>query len=269
MECCGWKDGWEDGVGLVLAVDCAMLGSRGRMIHLSFDQDWAPDWAVEAIHQRLQNAALGATFFATHASPVLDVLRQGELLELGGHPNFLPGSSHGDSVDDVLAYIQALVPEATGVRAHCLIQGTPQLEAYAAKGIQYDASNLRDGEAGLAPFVNWAGVVEIPIWFEDDVHLRRGSACTLDTLDLDSKGLKVFNFHPVLIALNATRLQDYEALKGNLSREGIRLTDATPEDFDPHTQTIEAGVGDLFDAVVSFLEEHPHRCGGPLRRLVG
>ena len=72
------------------------------------------------------------------------------------------------------------VPEARGVRAHCLIRGTPHLLAYRQRNLIYDASDLHDGEANLKPFLSWTGMVRLPIFFEDDVHLERGHTCSLD-----------------------------------------------------------------------------------------
>jgi len=237
-------------------------------IHLSFDQDWAPDWAVRAIHERLKRAGLEATFFATHHSPILEELRKGGVFELGGHPNFLPGSSHGEDVVSVVQFVKELVPEAIGVRAHCLIEGTPQLMAYANAGLQYDTSDLRHGAPGLAPWLSWTGVFRIPIWFEDDVQLQLGLPCELSTLDWTTDGLKVFNFHPILIALNAADLSCYQTLKNELSKAGRRLPQATEEEVASFRQEGRPGVGDLFEALVALLERQPSRCGGALKALL-
>ncbi len=67
-------------------IGCGMLRSEMSVIYLSFDQDWAPDWAVRAVHERLHAASLTGTFFVTHQSPVLEELRKGDVFELGGAP---------------------------------------------------------------------------------------------------------------------------------------------------------------------------------------
>ena len=208
---------------------------------------------------------LSATFFVTQPSPVLDAFRAYGDVELGLHPNFLPGSSHGSSPDEVLAHLRAWVPEAVGARAHCLVQGTPTSQAYRRHGLRYDAATLRDGVAGLEVFHSWTGLVEIPIWFEDDVHLSRGRSCRLDELGLATQGLHVMTFHPVLVALDATSLDGYGRLKADLAQRGRRLVDATEDDFAPYRD--QGGIGTLFKAVAAWLAANPSCQGGPLRQL--
>ena len=237
------------------------------MIHLSFDQDWAPAWATERLMERVVEADLRATLFVTHDCPSLGRLRSSGAFELGWHPNFLPGSSHGEGVDAVLDTLAAIVPEARGARAHTLMRGTPILEAYKRRGLRYDAADLHDGVTGLTVFQSWTGLSRIPIWFEDDVHLQRGLPCDLGALDLEAGGLKVCTFHPVLVALNCADLEAYGELKRSLSAQGIALTDATAEDFAPHVQAERPGVGDLFEALVTWLEAHEDLAGGELSTL--
>jgi hypothetical protein len=228
--------------------------------HLTFDQDWAPDWAVDDLLELLDRQGLTGTFFVTHGSPVLDRLRRSGRVELGLHPNFLPGSSHGSTPAEVMDTLCALVPEAVGARAHYLVQGTPTLQAYAARGLLYDAASLRDDVAGLEPFVSWTGVVDLPIWFEDDVALQRGRPPGAHLLTSTPGGLRVFNFHPVLVALDAADLHGYAGLKASLASRGVRLTDATREDFAPFVQ--RGGVGSFLRTLTTFLEERPHLRGG-------
>lgn len=219
-------------------------------IHLSFDQDWAPAWATLQLRDMLRSSGATATFFVTQDCPSLPALREAGW-ELGWHPNFLPGSSHGDSIEAVLDTLAAWVPEARGARAHCLIRGTPYLEAYKARGLWYDAADLHDGEAGLEVFVSWTGVARLPIFFEDDVHLQRGLDVTLEALGLSRPGLKIFTFHPVLVALNAADLESYQALKRDLSAQGKPLSEATAADVAKHGQAARPGLADL---LVSLLE---------------
>ena len=234
------------------------------VICLSFDQDWAPPWATLAVLDRLEEAGLPGTFFCTNDCPSLARLRASALLELGWHPNFLPGSSHGTSFEEVLDTMESLIPGARGARAPALLRGTPLLLAYRDRGLVYDASDIHDGVSGLRPFVSWTGMVRLPIFFEDDVHLQRGLPCRVDSVDLDSEGLKVMNLHPVLVALNASSLEAYEALKGDLAGRGVPLAEATEEDFARHRQDLRPGIADLFDAVLGHLSRHPERRGPTL-----
>ncbi len=63
---------------------------------ITLDVDWAPDFMIDAAAQALVDREVKATWFVTHASPAVERLREHpDLFELGIHPNFLAGSSHG------------------------------------------------------------------------------------------------------------------------------------------------------------------------------
>lgn len=237
------------------------------MIYLSFDQDWAPQWATSDLVNAVVESGQEATFFVTQDCPSLELMRASGAFEIGWHPNFLPGSSHGNSLGEVLATLRGWVPEAKGVRAHCLIQGTPHLMAYNARGIRYEASDLRDGQRDLEPFLSWTGVVHLPTFFQDDVYLQRRLPLSLEAVEMAQPGLKIFSFHPVLLALNTCDLSQYQNLKNALAERGRSLSEATREDFAPFTQDSEPGVRDIFEALLGFLGEFPERAGGTLERL--
>jgi len=237
------------------------------MIYLSFDQDWAPEWATRELAELLIGAGQKATFFVTHPCPALEDLRESGYVELGWHPNFLPGSSQGENLDEILDTLARWVPEAQGVRAHCLIQGTPHLLAYKQRNLSYEASDLRDGLHDLKPFMSWTGLVQLAAFFEDDVYLHRGLPLVFDALEHRREGMKIFSFHPVLLALNCSDLRKYQDLKRDLSLKGKGMTDASREDFEPFTQTDETGVRDILGELLEHLEREPQRAGGTLAEL--
>src|SRR5215467_8520985 len=95
---------------------------------LTFDIDWAPDFMIDHVAGILVEARVRATWFVTHSSDAIDRLREHpDLFELGIHPNFLPGSSHGSSPQEVLQTCMTIVPEAQSFRTHSLVQSTPLL----------------------------------------------------------------------------------------------------------------------------------------------
>lgn len=238
------------------------------MIHLTLDQDWAPDWATEAALDRLRSARVEATLFVTHASPGLARWRERTDLELGVHPNFLPHSTHGATIEQVLDHVTALVPGARGVRAHGLMRGTYLLEAYGRRGFAYDASDLVDGVEGLTVLPRWSGVARVPIFWEDDVHLHYGHAATWAAVGVGERGLRVFTFHPVLLALNAPDLRGYRALKAELLRQNLSLCDATKAHCAPFRHAGSGGLSAVLDGLLAHLAAHPDERGGTLGALV-
>ncbi len=238
------------------------------LIYLSFDLDWAPPWATRRVARDLASAGVGGTFFVTHACATLPELRANPKIELGWHPNFLPGSSHGTSIGQVLDHMEALVPDARGARAHCLVRGTPFAQAYVERGLRYDASDLQDGEHGLRAFLSWTGLWRLPIFFEDDVQILRGAPMEMARLGLEKPGLKIFDLHPILVALNASSLEPYADLKADLRRQGRGLTELREDEAEAYLQRGHPGSADLLASLIAWLQDHPERGGGVMGRAL-
>ncbi len=236
------------------------------MIHLSFDQDWAPAWATLDICETLEAARIAGTLFATHSCASLSKVGSSPygLAELGLHPNFLPGSSQGDSPTEVLDTVGGWFPHARGVRAHGLVRSTCLWMEYGKRGLQYDSSDLLDGLAGIRPLRTWNGLFRLPIFWEDDVHLQHGRPCQLESVRLELSGLKIFNFHPVLVALNAGDLAGYQDLKRHLSVQGISLASASRTEFAPFINRDRPGMRDMLAEVIAYMQAHPDQAGGTL-----
>jgi hypothetical protein len=211
---------------------------------VTFDVDWAPDWAIALCADLCRRRGIPATFFTTHASAAIDELRRDRLFEVGIHPNFLLGSSHGATFGAVLDFCLALVPEARSMRSHDLF-GCSSLFAMIVERygqIRTDSSLFLPGYESCAPVLNYHGeparpLVRVPFSFADNVAARtpgwsweRGPSFT--------GGLTVFNFHPALVAINLGAPAAYARLK---AATGIRpLHEAARADFAPF---VNAGPG--------------------------
>ena len=92
-------------------------------IYLTFDIDWAPDETIKEISDQLINANIKSTWFVTHKTPVLEILRErDDLFSLGIHPNFMKGSTQGNSEEEILKNLMNIVPEARVIRTHGIFQ---------------------------------------------------------------------------------------------------------------------------------------------------
>ena len=93
---------------------------------LTFDIDWAPDFAILHCLELLDDARCKATFFATHSTPLnQEIVNRGH--NLGIHPNFLPNSSQGSSVQEIISECLSYAPDAWCMRTHALVQSSPLL----------------------------------------------------------------------------------------------------------------------------------------------
>jgi hypothetical protein len=174
---------------------------------LTLDVDWAPDWMIDAVADQLAAAGVPATWFATHASPALERLRErADLFELGVHPNFRPGSTHGAGIDEVLAHVMTLVPEAVSSRSHGVVQsGTLLHELVRRTPIRIDSTTFLPGMAHVRPVVQHfpeGALVRVPfVWADDHEAVRPDATWTWDGLFAEP-GLKVVMFHPARVCLN-------------------------------------------------------------------
>lgn len=188
---------------------------------LTFDVDWAPDYMIDFVAERLLKDRIRATWFVTHQSPAIERLRRNpDLFEIGVHPNFLPGSSHGGTTQEVLASCMAMVPEAQSFRTHSLVQSTPLLcEVMKSTPLTIDATLFLAGQTVAQPFqFEWEGhsLLRVPFHWEDDHEMAsRHPRWTLASRNAHGE---VFNFHPVHVFLNSRDMAAYNSLKQRFSR---------------------------------------------------
>jgi hypothetical protein len=186
-------------------------------VFVTLDIDWAPDAAVDAAARILESAGCRATWFVTHETPQLERIRDSELFELGLHPNFLPGSSHGDDPEQVLRHVLAIAPEARCVRTHAAFQSGPVLKAIRGfPQIELDCSVMLPGLEHARPVPYGDGIQtlwRVPNYWSDDYEAEmREPNWALDGR-FSVPGVKVLIFHPIHVALNSTNQDAYGQLK--------------------------------------------------------
>jgi hypothetical protein len=225
-------------------------------IALTLDVDWAPDFMIDFAAQILSEHRVRSTWFVTHGSPALERLRsQPDLFELGIHPNFFPGSTHGDSPGAVLRHCLNLVPEAVSLRTHGLLQSTALLgQIMNETGITTDASLYLPHANGVRPLdYQWEkkSILRVPHFWEDDFEMERAGPCwSLAPLLAENDGLKVFDFHPIHIYLNSSTTDAYRQLK----QKAAKLSEVSE---DQAAAVAETGTGTqtLFRELVNYLSE--------------
>ena len=166
------------------------------MIAITFDLDWCPDEFLEDMLNILDKAGVKATFFATHATPLLANIKGHEV---GIHPNFLNYTIKDYNVE--LDRLMDIYPQAKGVRCHSLYNNYLLLDMYKDYGLIYDSNILAFGCEGFQPFRHWDGLVRIPIYWMDAANWQINGGWDIQTLP-DDKSLYVFVFHPTSVYLN-------------------------------------------------------------------
>lgn len=218
--------------------------------HLTFDIDWAPDWSVRETLELLAETGAPATFFATHASPVVEEIAAAGH-EVGVHPNFQPGSTQGAGPVDIMGQLLELVPAARVMRTHGLIQGSLLLRDVlkAHPQLEYDMSLLTYRFPHAAWFgwrLGGAGMQRINYVWEDDFAFEDVEQDWREYQPISA--VDVLDFHPIHVSLNSRSGQNYERVKEILGSRP--LTQLTREET-AGLQGSQAGTRDFLRAVLA------------------
>jgi len=180
---------------------------KNREFALTFDMEWVPDEVLQYTLDILREYSVRATIFGTHRTD-LNLSRH----ELGIHPNFNTSKAPGDVIGELLE----IFPKAKCARAHSLLTSTPINMEYIKRGIKRTSNLLAYGQVGISPILTYGGLIELPIFFMDDLYLSLEEKKNfLVTKNLGGEGLKVFDFHPDYIFVNAMSSKDNERIKKN------------------------------------------------------
>lgn len=183
---------------------------------LGSDLDWNSDAVIRNCLSVFKQHGGKATVFATHKTAALEGCS--DYMETAIHPNFLPGSTHGKSFDEVIDHCFALYPDAKTFRSHSYFDNQVITEKMAARGIRYDANACLYRQPNLHPLRHCHIDVRIPSWLDDNIHWYHGGSWRLSELkaELETPGLKVINFHPPTVALNTPTRESLDALRSRL-----------------------------------------------------
>lgn len=191
---------------------------------ITIDVDWAKDSTIKKVANHLIKSNVKATWFITHDSPEIKALLDyPDLFEVGIHPNFKDDSTQGNTPEEIMTYLLEIVPQARSMRTHSLMQSTPLLRiAHEKFGIQTDVSLLLPYTPNIVPHKLYAskskGLLRVPYFWEDDIELNNPyPSFSLSNDRFKVCGLKIFNFHPVLISqeIEAFFLELIDLIKDN------------------------------------------------------
>ncbi len=186
---------------------------------LTADQDWAPEWAIEIFLEHVRKWSVPLHIFRTNPSRRFDDEVSAGRIEQGWHPNFLPGSSHGSTIEEVIRYFQTLFPGVRTSRCHCFAEDSFRMRALARAGIVADSQNPTPCQGYLLPMIHPSGILRLPVYFEDDnMFDAMDPAFTVDVFrkSLFTPGLKILNFHPTFVGCNTPTQAHYESVKSKV-----------------------------------------------------
>ena len=196
-------------------------------IIVSFDMDWAPDFAIDFTAQLIHGMGIKSVWFMTHRSLASQRVESMQEAEIGIHPNFLQGSTQGKNTKQVMDNLMKEFPKAKSVRTHGMVYSASIAHMFAMYGFDIDSSVFLGGMKGIQPFVTrYNGgqkILRVPYYWSDDGEMAYGG--DWKHIDISSPGLKVMCFHPLHIFLNTDNWETYLNYKENFVSQGL-LPDA-------------------------------------------
>jgi hypothetical protein len=204
------------------------------MFCLSLDIDWAPDEVIRDSLKLISAAGARATWFVTHETPVLDEIAATPGQQLGLHPNFNPAlQGNGKSANETIRELLEIVPGARVVRSHSLTRSNYLSAVFSEAGLTHESNiavHPRTAQ-GLAPWRCKSGLVQVPVFWGDDLCMADGSYGTVVDWIGKVPVLTVY-FHPMHIFINTVGPEDYERIKPSYKDVSALLAARKPDGSD-------------------------------------
>lgn len=218
---------------------------------ITSDVDWASEAAIEDFISITNSFNVKPTLFATHKSDVLKSASEKGLIDIGIHPNFLPNSSHGSEYDEVISHCVELYPESKAFRSHSFFENSIIMKNLHSLGFEYDSNLCLYLQQEINPLYHSSGITKLPVFFEDDVHWNFTKDWSFNSFIKEkclTPGLKIFNFHPFLTALNVPSEEYYSSKKNHVKT-------LSTEDMN-QLRFKEQGCRTFFIKLLEFLTEY-------------
>lgn len=198
-------------------IDPAVSSSWDRTF-ITFDIDWAHDEVLQDTIALVSPTGVPATWFVTHDTPGLELLRRNKRFELGLHPNFnrLIFEGHKDnaySASEIVEELLALIPEARVIRSHSVTQSSRLTRLFQDLGITHESNDYIPHFSGVKvkPWRMETGMIKAPYFFSDELWTLLDSERQTTFNSLGTfPGLRIFDFHPIHVFLNTENLDRYE-----------------------------------------------------------
>lgn len=218
------------------------------------DIDWASEAVIEREFQLLPLDLLKLTVFVTHKSQAIEREFLAGNLQRGIHPNFLPGSSHGDTFREVIETCVSFAPEATCTRSHRAFAVTDTEHLLHNEFHFKCSSNIITTLAPkITPFWLESKLLQVPVFFEEGSFLYNELGLTIQPYlkYFTSPGLKVISFHPVNMAFNTPEIAWMRQIKDSLSREEFNHIS---EEMIERKRNREKGAFDLVSEIINLTQ---------------
>lgn len=217
------------------------------------DVEWSPEWAIEKTLDLFASYDVPLTPFITHDSPSIKNYfgTKEKTHYVGLHPNFLPGSSHGNNHTEVIDHVINLWPESRFFRSHSFYDNSRITHELVNRGFLFDSNLCLYLQPYSVPLLHQSGLIRFPVFWEEDIHWSRAQFEFKGShlrRNLDMPGLQVFNVHPLSVALNIPNDKYY------VDHKFLYQQKEMPEDFDKYYYKGK-GTKNFLEEVIIYLKD--------------
>ena len=220
------------------------------------DIDWASEYVLELFFDDIKSWNVPFTLFLTHPSKVISDHFDDPNFEFGIHPNFLPGSSHGEGLQEIIEACLEFTPKTQAFRAHRYYTVNDIEDMLFSKyGFKYSSNLPYLLTPKLRPRIHRSGLVHIPLFFEDGGHIYNKFENRLDPYLpwFKTPGLKIINIHPMNYAVNPAEFTYMRSIKDRLSREEyVKMDKAAIE----KVRNNQRGITDVINEVAELASQY-------------
>ena len=211
------------------------------------DIDWASEYCIQTLLNAVNEKGVVPTAFATHKSNALATASAAGKVNIGLHPNFLPGSTHGKTREEIIDHMFKIFPKARCFRSHAMVDDSHISMAMKTRNILYDSNLCLYMQKKLVPLHHWTGIPRFPMFWADDIHWRRDGDFRLEPYEdlFFSPGLKIIGVHPFMFTLNLSDHETYTRLKPKIST----LANEEIDELFSHGPGAQTFLMELIDAV--------------------
>ncbi|MEO2004707.1 MAG: hypothetical protein ABGY41_11470 [Candidatus Poribacteria bacterium] len=192
---------------------------------LTVDIDWASEACIADVLGIASSFGITPTLFMTHRSACVDRFVEEHGAQIGVHPNFRRGSTHGSDIASIVEHCFDLYPTARTFRSHAFYDSTDILAEMSRRGTRYDSNLCLHLQPSIVPLTLGAEpIVRLPVFWGDDCHWRSGEHdWDVERLlpHFRTPGLKLIAVHAFNVAFNVPDQAYYDR-----HRDQIQLADA-------------------------------------------
>lgn len=202
---------------------------------MTIDVDWATEKELSATAETLIKNEVKSTWFLTHDSPQIQKILDVDLFEFGIHPNFMPDSTQGKTISEVMLYLSQII-DSKIVRMHRLYQYSNLFKELGEDyGMLVDVSIFLPETPNIQPHIfrfPKSSMIRIPYTWEDNLEKWNGYRNVSTTNNIFStNGLKVFDFHPVHIQHDQIINNFFNEMCNEISGTKTKLITEVAEEF--------------------------------------